>query len=78
MKGKPGGAARVAVQGIDRSIALAEVTRGVYEGAYVLRRQDRLQNELVVDGFLLSDKRETSQRIMRLETPLGERSRIAD
>jgi len=65
LKGRPGGVARVAVQGIDRRIALTEVSRGVYEGGYVLRRQDRLPNELVVDGFLLSDKRETSQRFER-------------
>ncbi len=65
LKGKPGGAARVAVQGIDRRIVLTEVARGVYEGGYVIRRQDRLQNDLVVDGFLLSDRRETSQRFER-------------
>ena len=65
LKGRPGGVARVAVQGIDRRIALTEVSRGVYEGGYVLRRQDRLPNELVVDGFLLSDQRETSQRFER-------------
>ena len=65
LKGKPGGAARVAVQGVDRRIVLTEVSRGVYEGGYVIRRQDRLQNELVVDGFLLSDRKETSQRFER-------------
>lgn len=65
LKGNPGGTARVAVQGVDRRIALTEVSRGVYEGGYVLRRKDRLQNELVVDGFLLSDRRETSQRFER-------------
>ncbi len=65
LKGKPGGAARVVVQGVDKRIALTEVARGVYEGGYVIRRQDRLQNEFVADGFLLSDKRETSQRFER-------------
>jgi len=65
LKGRPGGVARVAVQGVDRRIALTEVSRGVYEGGYVLRREDRLPNELVVDGFLLSDRRETSQRFER-------------
>ena len=65
LKGKPGGAARVAVQGVDRRIVLTEVSRGVYEGGYVIRRQDRLQNELVVDGFLLSGRTETSQRFER-------------
>ena len=65
LKGRPGGAARVAVQGVDKRIVLTEVDRGVYEGGYVIRRQDRLQNDLVVDGFLLSDNRETSQRFDR-------------
>jgi outer membrane lipoprotein SlyB len=63
--GRPGGVARVKVQGVDQQIALAEVRRGVYEGTYVIRRQDRLQNELVADAFLLSDRRETSQRFER-------------
>lgn len=76
LRGKPGGAARVAVQGIDRRIALTEVSRGVYEGSYVLRRQDRLQNDLVVDGFLLSDRRETSQRFeRRIERAMSENGR---
>ena len=74
LKGRPGGVARVAVQGIDRRIALTEVSRGVYEGGYVLRRQDRLPNELVVDGFLLSDQRETSQRFQRPLERLVERN----
>ena len=65
LKGKPGGTARVAVQGVDRRIVLTEVTRGVYEGDYVIRRQDRLHSDLVVDGFLLSDRKETSQRFER-------------
>jgi len=74
LKGKPGDVARVAVQGIDRRIALTEVSRGVHEGGYVLRRQGRLPNELVVDGFLLSDQRETSQRFRRPIERLVERN----
>ena len=65
LKGRPGGVARVAVQGVDRRIGLTEVAGGVYEGGYVIRRQDKLNSELVVDGFLLSDRRETSQRFER-------------
>ena len=65
LKGQPGGTARVAVQGVDRRIGLTEVARGVYEGGYVIRRSDKLHSELVVDGFLLSDRRETSQRFER-------------
>lgn len=74
--GKPGGAARVAVQGVDRRLALTEVRHGVYEGSYVLRRGDRLQNALVVDGFLLNDGRETSQRFEgRLDTGASGKAR---
>lgn len=65
LKGNTGGAARVVVQGVDQRIALTEVSRGVYEGSYVIRRQDRLQGELVADGYLLSDRRETSQQFTR-------------
>ena len=65
LKGPPGGAASVAIQGVDKRVALTEVRRGVYEGGYVLRRQDRLQDDMVVDGFLMIDRRETSQRIER-------------
>ena len=65
LKGKPGGAARVAVQGVDKPIPLTEVSRGVYEGSYVIRRQDRLQGELIADGYLMSDQRETSQHFER-------------
>ena len=65
LKGTAGGAARVVVQGIGQRIALTEVSRGVYEGSYVIRRQDRLQGELIADGYLLSDRRETSQQFTR-------------
>ena len=65
LKGKPGGAARVAVQGVDKRIVLTEVSRGVYEGSYVIRRQDRLQGEFSADGYLMSDRLETSQHFER-------------
>ena len=65
LKGKPGGAARVAVQGVDKRIVLTEVSRGVYEGSYVIRRQDRLQGEFNADGYLMSDRLETKQHFER-------------
>ena len=66
LKGNPGGVARVAVQGVDKRIPLTEVSRGVYEGSYVIRRMDRLQEgELIADGYLLSDRHETSQHFER-------------
>jgi len=65
LKGRPGGVARVVVQGVDKRIPLTEVSRGVYEGSHVLRRQDRLHGELVADGYLSIAKHETSQRFER-------------
>ena len=65
LSGTPGAKVRVAVQGIDNAITLSEVSRGSYEGAYVIRRQDRLGSELNVEGFLLNGRRETSQRFQQ-------------
>ena len=67
LTGTPGAKARVAVQGIDRSIPLSEASPGVYEGVYVMRRNDRLRGDLVVDGYLLSHQRETRQRFTRAQ-----------
>jgi outer membrane lipoprotein SlyB len=65
LTGTPGGQASVAVRGIARRIPLTEVSRGVYEGRYVVRRDDRLRGELQADGYLQFDRRELSQRFER-------------
>lgn len=65
LRGNPGGIARVAVQGVATRIVLPEVSRGVYEGSYVIRRHDRLRGEFIADGYLLSDRRETSAHFER-------------
>ena len=65
LKGKPGGVARVAVQGVAQPIALTEASPGLYEGSYVIRRQDRLQGEFIGDGYLVSEGRETKQHFER-------------
>ena len=65
LRGNPGGAARVSVQGVDKRIPLTETSRGVYEGSYVIRRTDRMQGELIADGYLLSNRSETSQHFER-------------
>jgi outer membrane lipoprotein SlyB len=65
MTGTPGGKASVAVQGVTKRIPLTEVRRGVYEGTYVVRREDRLRGELQADGYLQFDRREMSQRYER-------------
>jgi len=62
INGTPGAKVRVAVQGVSNPIPLAEVSRGRYEGTYVIRRQDRLGGELAAETFLVNGQRETSQR----------------
>ncbi len=59
--GTPGGQARVAVQGVANRISLTEVSRGVYEGNYVVRRNDSIRGTLVADAILVSDRRESRQ-----------------
>ena len=62
LTGAPGGQARVVVQGVSDGIALVESQRGVYEGRYTLRRDDRLQRQLVATGYLKLNRQESSQR----------------
>ena len=68
MTGAPGGQAAAEVAGIPERITLAEVRRGVYEGAYTVRRQDRPQTPLVATGFLKVDGVESLQRYPREAT----------
>jgi outer membrane lipoprotein SlyB len=63
LTGAPGGRARVALQGVDRDIALPEVRSGVYEGRYTVRRADRLPNGLQATAFLTLDRNEYVQRL---------------
>lgn len=65
LAGVPDGQARVAVQGIAKSIPLTEVSHGLYEGRYTLNRQDRLRGDLVATGTLTVNRVETSQRFER-------------
>ena len=75
LMGTPGAKARIVVQGIKNGITLSEVSRGRYEGSYVIRRQDRLGADLNAEAFLLNGKRETSQRY---QTRLSDSARAAD
>lgn len=65
LAGVPDGQARVAVRGIEKSIPLTEVSHGLYEGSYTMRRQDRLRGDLVATGYLTKNRVETSQRFER-------------
>ncbi len=67
LTGAPGGKARALVRGVTKPIVLTEASRGVYEGSYTVRRRDRIEKELVATGYLVLNKRETSQRFARAE-----------
>ena len=45
LEGTPNGQASVRLSGINRTIALRETERGVYEGSYTLSRRDRLGSQ---------------------------------
>jgi outer membrane lipoprotein SlyB len=62
MKGLPGGQARVAIDGIGTVVPLREVSRGSYEGNYVVRRNDRLRGALTADAYLVNNGRESTRR----------------
>ncbi len=66
LRGAPGGKARVAIDGAKASVPLREVSRGVYEGSYVVRRGDRLRNGLTANAFLVNSGRESTQRFERV------------
>lgn len=65
LTGTPGGTASVAVQGVSKRIPLTEVSSGVYEATYVMRRRDRVRGELLADAYLISNRREVSQHFER-------------
>lgn len=66
LTGAPGGKARVAIDGARNTVPLREVSRGVYEGSYVVRRQDRLRGGLTANAYLVNGGRESTQRYERV------------
>lgn len=62
LRGTPGGKARVDIEGTRAAVPLRETSRGVYEGSYVVKRQDRLRGELTANAYLVSNGRESTQR----------------
>lgn len=62
LHGLPGGQASASVQGVAQRIPLTEVRPGIYEAAYVVRRKDKLRGNLVADGRLVVNRRETTVR----------------
>jgi outer membrane lipoprotein SlyB len=62
--------------GDDQPIFLREVRRGVYEGTYSVRRQDRTHGPLSASGFLVVDGRESTRSFERVvDVPVLERDR---
>ena len=79
--GTPGGKARVAVKGVADRIPLTEVSRGVYEGNYTVRRRDHLDGALSATGFLMVNRQESSQTFERPFVAVGDaprRDRVED
>ena len=66
LNGSPGGRARAALVGVDQPIVLREVSRGVYEGTYTLRRQDRADGPLSASGFLVVNGKESTRSFQRV------------
>lgn len=66
LKGSAGGRARAVLVGVDQPIALREASRGVYEGTYTLRRQDRSDGPLSATGFLVVDGKESTRSLERV------------
>lgn len=66
LNGSPGGRARAVLVGVDQPIVLREVRRGVYEGTYTLRRQDRTDGPLSASGFLVVNGRESARNLERV------------
>jgi outer membrane lipoprotein SlyB len=60
LSGSPGGSASVRIDGVRGKLALEEVAAGVYEGAYTVRKRDKIAANTVVTGNLRLGKQERS------------------
>ena len=61
MNGTPGGAASVRMNGVRGKLNLEEVASGTYEGAYTVRKRDKLAADTVVTGNLRIGRGERTQ-----------------
>ena len=72
--GTPRSSASVSIAGVKHKVALREVLAGVYEGAYTIRQDDRVEVDSVVTGHL----RQSNQDIAAvLGQPLVDVSALA-
>ncbi len=65
MIGTPGAKAAVAIKGVRDRIALAETSRGTYQGSYTVRRQDRPEDSLSATAYLTVNNKEFTRRFER-------------
>ena len=70
MEGTPRGKASVRISGLDRVIPLKEVSSGVYEGGYTIKRRDRITFDNTVRATLRIGSR-SSGETYRLSSALG-------
>ncbi len=61
VEGTPRGKASVRISGLNRNIPLKEVSRGVYEGGYTIKRTDRITASNTVRATLRAGKRATGE-----------------
>lgn len=74
LTGQPGGKARVVLTGVPRPIALTESGSGVYEGSYVVRRNQPLGANLLATAYLEQGGQTSSQRFERGTATNGARA----
>lgn len=58
--GSPRSTASVSIAGVKQKVALREVIAGVYEGAYTVRKDDRIDVDSVVTGNLRQGNQQLS------------------
>ena len=58
LTGTSGGQASVIIDGVNQRVALPEVMPGIYEGAYTLKKGDRLDYDTAVHGQLRLGKQQ--------------------
>ena len=67
--GTPRGQARVKFSGVNKTIALREVERGVYEGSYTLSRRDRLGPQPTSQATLRVRNQSTTANLALVNAP---------
>ena len=72
--GSAGADASVSIEGVNRKIALREVTPGIYEGAYTIKAGDQVSARSAVTGNLRRGNQELSAALLQ---PLTDTTAVA-